>query len=144
MSGTAEQKAARAAYDATPEARAKRAAYRAAPETKAYMAAYRATPEAKAARAAYAKIHGSAHSVFRQSVYSAGDLTSSEWNAIVEAHENICHYCDDPAEHLDHIHPISRGGLHTASNVVPACAPCNLSKGSKTLDEWPNYQGRTP
>lgn len=47
-----------------------------------------------------------------------------------------CCYCDRPAEHLDHVHPLSRGGEDVARNIVPACADCNLSKGAKTLAEW--------
>ena len=64
------------------------------------------------------------------------DLTPAQWSTIVKAHDDLCHYCDAPAKHLDHVHPISRGGQHTASNVVPACTPCNLSKGSKLISEW--------
>jgi 5-methylcytosine-specific restriction endonuclease McrA len=47
-----------------------------------------------------------------------------------------CAYCDARAAHLDHVVPLSRGGTDTESNIVPACASCNLSKGAKTLAEW--------
>jgi 5-methylcytosine-specific restriction endonuclease McrA len=40
------------------------------------------------------------------------------------------------AQHLDHVHPLSRGGEDVESNIIPACAECNLSKGAKTLAEW--------
>ncbi|MQS39595.1 HNH endonuclease [Streptomyces katsurahamanus] len=50
-----------------------------------------------------------------------------------------CAYCDAPAEHLDHVVPLAKGGADREENMVPACAPCNLSKGAKTLEEW----GRT-
>ena len=82
------------------------------------------------------KVRGTGRSSARQAIYNAGDLTPAQWSAIVEAHDDLCHYCDAPAKHLDHVHPISRGGQHTASNVVPACTPCNLSKGSKLISEW--------
>jgi 5-methylcytosine-specific restriction endonuclease McrA len=36
----------------------------------------------------------------------------------------------------DHIHPLSRGGTNDASNLTYACAACNISKGSRTLEEW--------
>lgn len=49
---------------------------------------------------------------------------------------HLCCYCDAPAEHLDHVQPISKGGDDKAANIVPACAPCNLSKGALTLAEW--------
>ena len=47
-----------------------------------------------------------------------------------------CAYCDAGAEHLDHVQPLSKGGADTESNMVPACARCNLSKGARTLAEW--------
>jgi 5-methylcytosine-specific restriction endonuclease McrA len=47
-----------------------------------------------------------------------------------------CCYCDAPAEHLDHVTPISRQGADAEWNLVPACATCNTSKGAKTLAEW--------
>jgi 5-methylcytosine-specific restriction endonuclease McrA len=48
----------------------------------------------------------------------------------------LCCYCDAPAEHLDHVEPLSRGGRDVLSNVVPACADCNLDKAAQTLAEW--------
>ncbi len=47
-----------------------------------------------------------------------------------------CHYCGDPAQHVDHYIPLARGGAHTLDNLRPACAPCNRSKGSKLPTEW--------
>ncbi|MFD7257804.1 HNH endonuclease [Streptomyces sp. NPDC059874] len=47
-----------------------------------------------------------------------------------------CAYCDARATHLDHVHPLSKGGADKESNMLPACARCNLSKGAKTLEEW--------
>jgi 5-methylcytosine-specific restriction endonuclease McrA len=55
---------------------------------------------------------------------------------IFARYDGACAYCDAPAQHLDHVHPISKGGADAPHNLVPACAPCNLSKGAKTLAEW--------
>jgi 5-methylcytosine-specific restriction endonuclease McrA len=55
---------------------------------------------------------------------------------IFAAYGGTCAYCGDPAEHLDHVVAISRGGADAAHNLLPACAPCNLSKGAKSLAEW--------
>jgi 5-methylcytosine-specific restriction endonuclease McrA len=55
---------------------------------------------------------------------------------IFAAYGGSCAYCGDPAEHLDHVKAISRGGADAAHNLLPACAPCNLSKGAKSLAEW--------
>lgn len=51
-----------------------------------------------------------------------------------------CYYCAADLQvtdfHLEHKHPLSRGGTNTSDNVVFACPSCNLSKGAKTPDEW--------
>ena len=31
---------------------------------------------------------------------------------------------------MDHITPLSKGGDHTASNIVPCCRSCNAKKGT--------------
>ena len=52
-----------------------------------------------------------------------------------------CQYCgcrDDLT--FDHVIPRSRGGMTRWDNVVTACAPCNLAKGSKMprqANMWP-------
>lgn len=56
--------------------------------------------------------------------------------AILERWGHACAYCGRFATHLDHVRPLSKGGADKESNIVPACAPCNLSKGAKTLAEW--------
>jgi hypothetical protein len=48
-----------------------------------------------------------------------------------------CVYCGSGADlHCDHVEPVALGGSHDINNLVTACAPCNLSKGSKTVAEW--------
>jgi 5-methylcytosine-specific restriction endonuclease McrA len=48
-----------------------------------------------------------------------------------------CAYCGATAGRLtlDHIVPRSRGGDSVWENVVTSCAPCNLRKGDKLLEE---------
>lgn len=60
------------------------------------------------------------------------DLTSDEWVEIIAAHDGRCVYCGEKPERItmDHVVPISKGGNHTASNVVPACGPCNSAKSA--------------
>lgn len=49
----------------------------------------------------------------------------------------MCVYgCGRPADHLDHIHPISRGGSNAIINMAAACTPCGQSKGDLTVMEW--------
>ena len=47
-----------------------------------------------------------------------------------------CFYCGDAASHVDHLTPKARGGTDDLSNLVPACATCNVAKGMMTLEEW--------
>lgn len=64
-------------------------------------------------------------------------VTSAQWRSICEAHGFCCAYCGaEDKLTIDHVVPISRGGLDAPDNVVPACKSCNSSKGAKTLDEW--------
>jgi 5-methylcytosine-specific restriction endonuclease McrA len=53
--------------------------------------------------------------------------------------KQACRYCGVPAEHIDHYVPLKQGGLHCRTNLVPACALCNLSKGARTPEEWIEY-----
>jgi hypothetical protein len=60
---------------------------------------------------------------------------TSEWEKIKQAADGRCHYCRRKTKRLtkDHVIPLSKGGLDVASNIVPACLRCNLSKGSKIV-----------
>ena len=45
-----------------------------------------------------------------------------------------CQYCGAKGDlTFDHVVPRSRGGVTSWENVVAACSPCNLRKGSKSL-----------
>jgi|TARA_R100001509_G_scaffold154428_1_gene116062 5-methylcytosine-specific restriction endonuclease McrA len=35
--------------------------------------------------------------------------------------------------HVDHVHPKSKGGKDTCSNLITSCSECNVAKGSKIL-----------
>lgn len=52
------------------------------------------------------------------------------------AHAHICIYCGAGALSWDHVVPRSRGGTNEPANLVPACRPCNSSKGARTPEEW--------
>jgi 5-methylcytosine-specific restriction endonuclease McrA len=66
------------------------------------------------------------------------DLTNAQWTEIVERHQwCICAYCKrESIVEMDHVIALSRGGNHTASNVVPACRACNFTK-NWTIDRAP-------
>ncbi len=52
-----------------------------------------------------------------------------------------CQYCGaHPPKallHVDHIKPVSLGGLNSIDNLITACADCNLGKAARPLSEKP-------
>lgn len=61
------------------------------------------------------------------------DLTEEQWKFVVDSYSGKCVYCGKPADSMDHVVPISKGGGHTQENVVPACLSCNSKKNNKSL-----------
>lgn len=60
------------------------------------------------------------------------DFTAAQWKAMKEHYGHRCVYCGRKMQRLtqDHIVPLSQGGSHTYSNIVPACSTCNSKKGT--------------
>ncbi|MFQ5438005.1 MAG: HNH endonuclease [Paracoccaceae bacterium] len=59
--------------------------------------------------------------------------------------EFTCQYCGARGDlTFDHVIPRSRGGRTTWENVVAACGPCNLGKGSRLLSETRMHLLRPP
>lgn len=58
-------------------------------------------------------------------------------NLILSA--SACAYCGVSLSRfgfaVDHVVPLSNGGLHVLENLVIACQPCNRAKGDLSLDE---------
>jgi uncharacterized Zn finger protein (UPF0148 family) len=55
----------------------------------------------------------------------------------------VCFWCGSKIDgrdgkqcRIDHIKPLSKGGLHEASNVVPSCRNCNCSKSDDSAEEF--------
>jgi len=76
----------------------------------------------------------------RRNAKARGVLDEFQWQSILEFYSvsgvPICAHCQaKPAEHMDHIVALSRGGEHAPWNVCPSCASCNLQKGTRTI--WP-------
>jgi 5-methylcytosine-specific restriction endonuclease McrA len=66
---------------------------------------------------------------------SGGDgVTLKQWRQTKEEYNNLCAYCNQKKPlSMDHIVPVSKGGIHDVSNIVPACRSCNSKKGNKSL-----------
>ena len=59
--------------------------------------------------------------------------------AVLERDGFRCKYCgrghrEDVALHVDHILPRSEGGSNDMSNLVAACAECNLAKSNRLIE----------
>lgn len=67
-------------------------------------------------------------------VFSAKDIEQMYRNQFGK-----CYYCHKTLHfkfHVDHRHPISRGGTNSKENLAVTCPTCNLSKASKTEEEF--------
>ena len=63
-----------------------------------------------------------------------GTHTLADWRGTLARFSHKCVYCgSDNQLTQDHIVPLSKGGTHTADNIVPACQRCNSSKGDKMI-----------
>lgn len=59
------------------------------------------------------------------------DFTAQQWSAMQAAYAYRCVYCKKQFKGKltqDHIQPLSKGGSHTFTNIVPACRSCNSKK----------------
>jgi 5-methylcytosine-specific restriction endonuclease McrA len=73
----------------------------------------------------------------RERAASVTLVTGRDLAWLVRRHGGMCAYCGiRPYEHFDHVVPLARGGRHSVGNLLPACAPCNLAKGSRLLADW--------
>lgn len=67
-----------------------------------------------------------------------GTVTAAAWLGILKRFGRRCYYCNKPLKRpvMEHKIPLCRGGLHSISNIVPACKPCNSRKHRKTAEEF--------
>lgn len=76
---------------------------------------------------------------------SESSMTALDLAAWTKLQPKVCHWCDTKCSknyHVDHYKPLSRGGLHLASNLVVACPTCNLRKHAKDPLEFAREVGR--
>ena len=79
----------------------------------------------------------SSHRRARMRNSTADQLTSKQMRKRFADFNFSCAYCGDVGDlHIEHVHPISKGGPHTISNIVPACRRCNYSKHTSDVVSW--------
>lgn len=69
----------------------------------------------------------------RRAIESEGATTAevSEW---LSKQDMVCYWCGTGCSkeyHIDHYHPLARGGKHEVGNLVIACPACNMTKKAK-------------
>lgn len=72
-------------------------------------------------------------------------LTKEEWQEILQRYFYRCYYCFGYSKTQltqDHYIPVSRGGKHTKSNIVPACKACNSRKGARPASWYNPFEDR--
>lgn len=68
-----------------------------------------------------------------------GRFAKADIAALLETQAGLCAYCSEDITagfHIDHKMPLARGGTNWPDNLCLACAPCNQSKHTKTVEEF--------
>jgi hypothetical protein len=75
-------------------------------------------------------------------------LDMADWESAIAFFGDVCAYCGDKWEQIEHVTPLCRGGGSTIANCLPACPLCNKKKRRRTLEElieqdlWPHRTER--
>lgn len=76
----------------------------------------------------------------RAAMLAGGSYTERDLLRLLRRYDGLCAYCTvRPADTVDHVIPLARGGRNTIGNILPACRPCNSRKSSKLLIEWRSH-----
>ncbi len=81
----------------------------------------------------------------RRAIEKVGDVDSIQLFTL-QTTTKICYWCGislkNTKSHIDHYIPLSKGGLHTLSNLVVSCSKCNLEKSAKDPIEFAQSLGK--
>jgi len=77
---------------------------------------------------------------------SGGKFTFAQWVCVKKKYNFTCPRCgrNEPKISLtiDHIVPISLGGIHDITNIQPLCRRCNTSKGNHYIKQYAYYNNQ--
>lgn len=67
--------------------------------------------------------------------WNGGILTEKDWKEVLDMYGEKCLKCGSPDNiEVDHVIPVSCGGVNDKTNVQPLCRSCNAKKGARTID----------
>lgn len=71
-----------------------------------------------------------------------GYVRFEDWKFVINLADSKCLACEEYTEYfvMDHVVPMTSGGLNLIENVQPLCARCNLKKGSKVDLDFRNRE----
>ena len=71
----------------------------------------------------------------RRALLVGGEFDVGDWLELQWQFTGHCAYCwQQKPLTVDHVIPLSKGGMHTKANIVPACRSCNCSKQDKVVN----------
>lgn len=85
------------------------------------------------------------HAKRRAAINSSPEkITRAQWELIKSKQGYRCFYCSKKPDKLtkDHIVPLSKGGNHSAQNIIAACNSCNTRKMTSSIYEFAQRRGR--
>lgn len=66
---------------------------------------------------------------------AVGLVSLSEWTALVDRYHGRCLCCGKVTDlTMDHVVPLSKGGMNDIGNVQPLCQSCNSAKFDRHID----------
>lgn len=133
------------AHSKTPSAKKQRSLYKKSERAKAFAKKYKQSDLAKAADARwraskkclqYQQVYQAKRRAHKRTV-SFNDYDKDDILILFSRFDNMCAYCGESKPlTLDHFIPLSKGGVDSFENIIPACKTCNSSKGNRDAEVW--------
>jgi 5-methylcytosine-specific restriction endonuclease McrA len=105
---------------------------------------YRANPDRYRERiGAYQRRNLERYAIYTANRYArkksaGGSITLEQWEELKRYYNYTCLRCGRQEPEIvltmDHVIPITRGGINAIENIQPLCGSCNSSKGTQIID----------